>query len=329
MSDLESDLPTPEWLEAHYGLEWDGSHETYGGQMATVLSFDEKRSGEKLVMRVSDGSHIGLDRLLRVHRFLRHQSEQGVKIPLPLESIDGQTATMHEESGMIVEIMPWAFGRHPVRGRVEDARRAAVALARWHAASAEYADLPDEGSIDQNHVNIKALQADMALARKKVNGATIEHRFTEAVAGADAVISDLESIRSGLIDTCLHLDSSPGNIILSNNGDVWFLDCSHSVRGRRVFDVVATSYYFDPVSQHPAGDPRRYDLPDAELSHVFLSEYQTACDPEWTDEETAAVLFEQVLMLVHGATCAALYLDDNLAAQELDGFANLRGLLHS
>ena len=106
-----------------------------------------------------------------------------------------------------------------------------------------------------------------------------------------------------------------------------FIDCSHAVRGRRVFDVATAVYYMDLSSQAPQGDLKRYEKVDAELESAFLTSYRSACEPKWRDEETEADALEYRLMLVHGAVYWTTVYSETDVIQELVAFQRLRETL--
>lgn len=120
--------------------------------------------------------------------------------------------------------------------------------------------------------------------------------------------------------SALHLDVSPGNIILGDDGETWLLDCSHAARGRRVFDVTTAIHYHDPRSVAGMGDPMRYGPDDPSLESSFLGAYTATCDPPWRAEEGEALVLERALMLVHGVTYWVDQLPEETRCEELTRF---------
>lgn len=317
---MEDGVLDPAWFDRVYGLRPRGVVERVGGRMASVYKFTDDASGREFVARVSDADHIPAERLERAHAFLAHLVARGVGTPAPAHTRAGESIAALNAPGRLVEVYPYVRGRHPVRGSAEDARRVARGLAMFHNAGRHYADLPGEEACDQNHVALGRLEADLRRAETIVPGRPYADLFGEYVAEAHGLISGVRELRSRLVETGLHLDANPDNIILGEDGHVHFIDCSHAARGRRVFDVVTAAWYLDPASAAEPGDPSRYAAPDAALEAAFLESYQAHCSPAWQEAETRARCLEKRLMLVHGAVYWALECPEEQAMRELTGF---------
>jgi Ser/Thr protein kinase RdoA (MazF antagonist) len=313
---------TPQWLQDAYGIRWDGVATRLGGKLAQVVRIRDQTTGEDLVVRQSDRNRIGRDRLLRIHRFQQHLSEHDVLTPLPRETSDQTTCAVHPASGQLIEVMPFMAGRHPNRGSREDAARAGEALARFHNAGVRYHDLPGEESCDQNHVALGRLERSVVAARRRLGGSALEALASRYLEDAEDAILGLEGMREELVETGLHLDASPGNIILGKGGQAWFLDCSHAARGRRVFDVVTAIYYHDLSSVAEFGDTRRFAPVDPELDSAFRDGYERVCEPVWKPAETRALLIERHLMLIHGVAYWSKALSEDAFEMVLTGFAS-------
>ena len=313
---------TPQWLQDAYGIRWDGVGTRLGGKLAQVIRIHDQTTGEELVVRQSDPNRIGRDRLLRIHRFQRHLSDNGVPTPLPRETNDRTTCAEHPTSGQLVEVMPFVVGRHPDRGGLEDAARAGEALARFHNAGVEYSDLPGEESCDQNHVALGRLGRSVVAARRTLEGSPLEALANRYLDDAEDTIRRLEGMREELVEAGLHLDASPGNIILAEDGQTLFLDCSHAARGRRMFDVVTAIYYHDLSSVAGFGDARRYAPVYPELESGFRDGYERVCAPAWKPAETRAMLIERHLMLIHGVAYWSKALSEDAFEKVLTGFAS-------
>jgi Ser/Thr protein kinase RdoA (MazF antagonist) len=312
--------PEASWLDEAFGVRPLGVLERIGGNLASVFRFTDEATGRELVARVSDASHIPPARLERAHAFLAHLDANGVRTPLPLRARAGGSHAVDGASGRLVEVYPYVPGRHPARGSVEDATRVARALAAFHSVGNDYADLPGEESCDQNHIALSRLEDDLRRATTAARGKPYESLFTEYVTDADRLIDAIRRLRPRLVETCLHLDANPDNVIFGDDGDVYFIDCSHMARGRRVFDVVTAAWYMDPASAAEPGDPSRYAALNVEVADAFLASYRENCAPAWQDAESEAHGLERHLMLVHGAVYWALECPDEQAMRELTGF---------
>lgn len=314
--------PTPDsaWLGRVYGIRPRSRPERVGGRLASVFRLTDDVTGRELVVRVSDGSRIPPARLERVHTFLTYVDSRGVRAPLPLRARDGRSYAVDGDSQRLVEVYPYIRGRHPARGSADDAARVGQALAQFHNAVIDYTDLPGEEACDQNHVALGRLEADLRRAEQTVSGRPYEGIFREYVADAERLIAGVRDRRAGLIETCLHLDANPDNIIFGDDDHIHFIDCSHAARGRRVFDVVTAAWYLDPASAAEPGDPMRYAVRDAEVAAAFMEAYQSHCAPQWQDAETEARGLEERLMLVHGAVYWARECPEEQAMRELTGF---------
>jgi Ser/Thr protein kinase RdoA (MazF antagonist) len=266
---------------------------------------------------------MGESRKNQVHRFLNHLVERGVRTPLPIPTLSGASYAVDRDGGEILELYAFIEGDIPDVGDMDDTRVVATALAAFHNAGTDFHDLPDEESCDQNHVSLLRLRRDMQRARSASTGKRFAGLLREYLDGSVELVASLERLRGRLVETGLHCDASPANILLTEDGEVWFLDCDHAVRGCRVFDVVTAQYYFDPVCDTAIGDPRRYAEQDVELQTTFEEAYQAVCRPVWSDAETMACVLEQALMLVHGATYWALECSADDALMELTGFREL------
>jgi Ser/Thr protein kinase RdoA (MazF antagonist) len=308
------------WFRATYGVRWSTAPKLLGGRMAKVFGILDETSGKQLVVRLSDASRIDTLRITQVHRFMGHAARKGVHVCLPVGTRDGRTFAVHSEQGYLAEVFPFLEGRHPFPGDAKDAERVATALAAFHSCGAGYDDLPGEESCDQNHVALERLRRDVSEARERSVGESFEPLLSEYLTGAELVIDELQSLRTELIETCLHLDVSPGNVILGADGRVWFIDCSHAARGRRVFDVLTALYYMDLSSQANGGEHARYDDIDPEFESVFLSGYRSGCSPPWKPAEDRAYNLEKRLLLVHATAYWALEAETVEMARELAGF---------
>ncbi len=320
-------VPEREWLEETFGILWSGEYTVLGQKLAGVFRIQDEQNMRELVVRMSVPDRIDEERLEQVHRFLFHCADQGVKTPVPLRASNGHTIVRHEHSGRLVEVFPFVKGRRPEVGDIQDGRRIAAGLASFHKAGVSYRDLPGEESCDQNHVALERLQKDVQRAKRAAAGQPYESLFIEAIAEMDTLIASLNRLRGGLVDTGLHLDVSPGNTILSEDGAVWFIDCSHAARGRRVYDVHAACYCLDRSCAASVGDSRRYEPIDQKLTEAFLESYQAACQPPWMCEETEAYRLERRLALVHGAAYWVLEEAAEDAEKELFGYRRLRARL--
>lgn len=107
-------------------------------------------------------------------------------------------------------------------------------------------------------------------------------------------------------------------MIIDRERQLWFIDCNHASRGRRVFEVCVSLYYLAPHSDLPWGEPARYRLVDEGVEAAFLEAYREVCDPPWREEESAALANERMLMFIHGVTCWVGMRDDEEVHEELD-----------
>ena len=135
---------------------------------------------------------------------------------------------------------------------------------------------------------------------------------------AERWVESIDRLRPDLVETGLHLDTGPQNMIIDEEGQLWFIDCNHSSRGRRVFEVCVSMYYLAPCSDAPWGEPTRYRLVDGSVEAAFLDAYREVCKPPWRDEESAALAIERMLMFIHGVTCWISMGDEETAREELD-----------
>ena len=323
----QEDVPDPEWLVHTYGIQLRGQLQALGGELAKVTKIHDGRIDRQLVIRISDPARIGGTRLAQVHRFLEYMSEREVRTPIPLRTCEGQTYAVYPELGKLVEVFPYIEGRSPQSGNIEDTRRVAAALARFHNAGVPYEDLPEEESCDINHVGLERLKIGVNRARTTSAGSIFETLLYNYLADAEMLVESLQKLRPGLVQTGLHLDASPDNILLTADGEVWFIDCSHAVRGRRVFDLATAVYYIDRTSRASRGNPQRYEDLDPELESAFLETYRSVCKPGWRNAETEAYALEHQLMLIHGAAYWATEYSESDVMQELIGFQRLRDSL--
>jgi Ser/Thr protein kinase RdoA (MazF antagonist) len=320
MKHQDGDSLDTAWFGAIYGIRWSTAPTRLGGRLARVFAILDETSGRQLVVRLSDPFRIDESRITQVHRLMRHISRQGVHLALPMRTQDDRTFAVHRKRGYLAEVFPFKEGRHPTPGDVGDAARVATALAAFHDGGAEYEDLPGEESCDQNHVALERLRRDVSEARERSVGEAFEPILSEYLTGAELVIDELQSLRKDLVETCLHLDVSHGNVILGTNDRVWFIDCSHAVRGRRVFDVLTALYYMDLSSQAGSGEPGRYEDIDPDLESAFLISYRSACSPPWQPAEGLAYMLEKRLLLIHAAAYWVLELETAEVERALVGF---------
>jgi Ser/Thr protein kinase RdoA (MazF antagonist) len=311
------------WFGATYGIWWCIAPTRLGGRLAKVFAILDETSRKQLVVRLSDPSRIGESRITQVHRFMRYISGPGVPLALPMRTQDDRTFAVHRKRGYLAEVFPFIEGRHPTPGDVGDAARVATAMAAFHNRGAEYEDLPGEESCDQNHVALERLRRDVSEARERSAGELFEPLLSEYLTGAELVIDELQSLREDLVETCLHLDVSPGNVILRANDRVGFIDCSHAARGRRAFDVLTALYYMDLSSQAGFGEPGRYEDIDPDLESAFLSSYRSACSPPWKPAEDHAYRLEKRLLLIHAAAYWVLELGLAEVERRLVGYRDL------
>ncbi len=320
---LDDMLPDPEWLKRKYEILWDGRYRAMSGRIAHVVRIACGNTGNPYVLRVSGpgrnsvGSSSAARRLSQVHRFQAHLNDQGVRTVLPLRSFDGKTFSMTEQ-GMTVEVFQFVGGRPPKRGDEADVRLAAAEIARFHNAGVGYRDLPDEEILCMNHLAIDSLVEDVRKMRESTRGKAYHDQFMEYVAETERCVSAIDRLRPDLVETGLHLDTGPQNMIIDNEGQLWFIDCNHASRGRRVFEVCASMYYLAPHSDLPWGEPARYRLVDESVEAAFHETYREVCDPVWRGEESAALAIERMLMFIHGVTCWTTMGDEEDVHEELD-----------
>lgn len=320
---LDDTLPDPGWLNRKYGILWNGRYQDMSGRIAHVVRIACGHTGNPYVLRVSGpgrnsvGSSSAALRLSQVHRFQTHLNDRGVRTVLPLSSFDGKTFSVTER-GMTVEVFPFVEGRPPKRGIESDVRLAGSEIARFHNAGVEYRDLPDEESLCMNHLAIESLVEDVRKMRESTRGKAYHDQLMEYVAETERCVSAIDRLRPALVETGLHLDTGPRNMIIDNEGQLWFIDCNHASRGRRVFEVCVSIYYLEPHSDLPWGEPARYRLVDEGVEAAFLEAYREVCDPSWREEESAALAIEWMLMFIHGVTCWVDMRDDEEVREELD-----------
>lgn len=330
---LSDTLPDPEWLNRKYGILWDGRYLDMSGRIAHVVRIACTNTGNPYVLRVSGpgrnsvGSSSAARRLSQVHRFQAHVNDRGVRTVLPLSSFDGKTFSMTER-GMTVEVFPFVEGRPPKRGDEADVRLAAAEIARVHKECVEYGDLPGEEYLFMNHLAIDSLVEDVRNMRVSTRGKPYHDQFIEYVAEMERCAEAIDRLRPDLVETGLHLDTGPQNMIIDDEGQLWFIDCSHASRGRRIFEVCVSMYYLAPHSDLPWGKPARYRLVDESVEAAFIEAYLEVCEPPWRGEESAALAIERMLMFIHGVTCWVDMRDDKEVREELDRwnacFATLR-----
>lgn len=312
-------LPTPAWLQRQYGIRWDGQCTPLSGTIARVVTIRRTDPDQMLVLRLSDPGRLPRARIEQVHRFQAYLQARGVRTGRPLSSLEGQTVAT-TENGDILEIFPFIPGRPPRRGDRADIRLVADALARLHRAGAAYLDLPDAESLNQNHVALNHLRRDIRRARKRAPGKAFADLYLQYTDRAEQWITALQALHDGLVETALHLDTAPQNMLIDEAGRLWFIDCGHMLRGRRVFEVCVSIFYMDPCSAAPQQDPRRYHPPDPVLAALFLQHYQAACTPPWNAAEDRALALEHMLLLIHGATYWATSWDEYTVQDELIRF---------
>jgi Ser/Thr protein kinase RdoA (MazF antagonist) len=260
----------PEWLSSTYGISWKGESETHAGRFALVLKITDDNTNQCLVVRVTNQDKISKQRLEMVHRFQEYLFVRGVYTGLPIQTSDGKTLTSDEENSRIVEVFPFLEGRSPQRGNLPDTRLVARALAAFHNAGVDYLDLPDEESLDQNHVALQRLRVEVQQTLRDSVGKLYHALLQDYLGNVDTCVSELETLRPDLVETSLHLNAGPNIIIIGNDGHVWFIDCSHMVHGSRVFEVIVSTNYMNISSVAPLGDPVRYNLWDPELGSAFM-----------------------------------------------------------
>ncbi|MDE3000100.1 MAG: phosphotransferase [Gemmatimonadota bacterium] len=320
---LSDALPDPGWLNRKYGILWDGLYRDMSGRIAHVVRITCGHTGNPYVLRVSgpgrnsEGSSSSAGRLSQVHRFQMHLSDRGVRTVPPLGSVDGKTFSMTER-GMTVEVFPFVEGRPPKRGEEADVGLAAAEIARFHNAGVEYGDLPGEESLCMNHLAVSGLQTDVRKLRVSTMGKPYHDQFIEYVAEMERCVEAIKSLRRHLLETALHLDTGPRNMIIDGERKLWFIDCNHASRGRRIFEVCVSMYYLAPHSDLPWGEPARYRLVDESVEAAFLEAYRDVCEPPWREEESAALAIERMLMFIHGVTCWTTMADEETVLEELD-----------
>ena len=253
---LDYKLPSPEWLRQKYGIRWDGQYRDLSGNIAHVVKIESK-DNDPYVVKVTDPNRISQDRLSMVHRFQTHLSEHGVRTVLPLKSHIGETY-LTTEQGMTIEVFPFIQGRPPERGNTCDIRLVGSEIGRLHSAGTEYLGLDGEESLYQNHLAINRLLEEIREKRESTRGKSFHKQYIKYVASTERWVEVIESLRPGLVESGLHMDTGPQNMIIDEEGQLWFIDCAHTVRGRRVFEVCVTLYYLDPCSDLPLGESSRY-----------------------------------------------------------------------
>jgi Ser/Thr protein kinase RdoA (MazF antagonist) len=318
------DFPDSDWLLRTYGIVCDDDRTVLAGKMAKVCVIHDVAIDRELVLRITDARKFSLERLQRVHRFLDHQYKHGVRTVRPISTFEGASCALYDES-RIVEVYPFIEGRQPDRGDGPDIALVAHALADFHNAGSSYTDLPDEGSLDQNHVGLKRFRETIRHAEELAtltNETILSNMLAQHLSSVEAVIGEIERLRPQLAQTALHLDTGPNNIIIDDDGAAWFIDCNHALLGRRTFDVACTLYYHDLSSVAQAGDSRKYTHVDFALTERFMTAYTKTCDPAWHGEEEYVAGLEYRLMLAAGM-CYRVEYEPEHALIELSRFLPL------
>ena len=295
------ELPNPEWLNRQYGICWDGQYCDMSGNFARVARIESKEDGRSLVLRISDPGRISKERLKRVHRYQAHVNTQGARTVLPWKTLEGDTVSTTVQ-GMTMEVFPFVPGRSPRRGDSTDIRRVGCELGRLHSAGTDFSQLYGEESLFQNHLAINQLMVEVREKRESTRDNIFHEQFIEYVEETERWIEAIESRRNGLVETGLHMDTGPQNMIIDSEDELWFIDCAHMVRGRRVFEICVTLYYLDPSSGKQLGEPARYQLAVESVEAAFLDGYTDNCEPPWSDQESVALGIERMLMFIHGVT---------------------------
>lgn len=320
---LSDALPDPEWLSRKYGILWDGQYRDMSGRIAHVVGIACRNTGKPYVLRVSDPGRNSEDswslnrRLSQVHRFQMHLRNHGVRTVLPLRSLDGKSF-LKPEPGLTVEVFPYVDGRPPKKGNEADVRLTAAEIVRLHNAGTGYRDLPDEELLTMNHLAVNRLQAKVREMRESTRGSAFHDQFLTYVKDTERCVKAIDRLRPRLVETGLHLDTSPQNIIIDDEGNLWFIDCNHASRGRRVFEVCVSMYYLASHSDSPWGESTRYRLVDENVEAAFLESYGEVCNPAWREEESTALAIERMLMFIHGVTCWISMGDEVAVRDELD-----------
>lgn len=316
-------LPDPDWLYRKYGFVWDGQYRDMSGKIAHVVRIACRNTGKPYVLRVSDpgrnseGSLSLARRLSQVHRFQMHLRNHGVRTVLPLQSLEGKTF-LTTEPGLTVEVFPFVDGRPPKKGNEPDVRLTGAEIARLHSAGVGYRNLPDEERLTMNHLAVDRLQANVRKMRDSTRGSAFHDQFLTYVKDTEHCVEAIDRLRPRLVETGLHLDTSPQNMIIDHEGNLWFIDCNHASRGRRVFEVCVSMYYLAPHSDSPWGESTRYRLVDENVEAAFLESYRDVCKPAWREEESTALAIERMLMFIHGVICWTSMGDEETVRAELD-----------
>lgn len=317
-------LPPP-WLVNTYGIHWTGEYSLLKANgRTTVLKIWDHQAKCQWILRLTDPNHLGLTHMAQVHRFQAFLWANEVRTPLPCHARSGQTCCIHPQSGQLVEVFPFIEGRHPQPGHSEDVRSVATALARFHQVGLEYRDLLGEESLDQNHVALERLRRSVAHTLVFAKGRGYEALAQAYLSDVDRLIERIQTLRSHMVETTLHLDTGIGNLIMGADQQVWFLDCGHALRGRRIFEVVTSMYYLDHSSSVPLGESQRYRTIDPGVETVFLDSYTAICTPIWRDVETQLIPVERLLMLLHGITCWVEMFAEAVVEEELYRFQDYR-----
>ena len=328
---MNYELPGPEWLGQNFGIHWDGKYHDLNGNFARVARIESKNNGGSFVVRISDPGCNPPDRMKGVHRFQTYLSTQGVRTVLPLKSLGDETF-LTTDQGMTVEIYPFVQGRSPEKGNSTDIRLVGNEIGRLHSAGTGYVELGGEESLYQNHLALNRLMEEVLEKRESTRGMSFHRQYIEYVAETERWIEAIENLRPGLVETGLHLDTGPQNMIIDEEGQLWFIDCAHMVRGRRVFEVCVTLYYLDPCSDAPPGEPARYRSAVEKVETSFLAGYRETCDPSWSPEEEEALRIERMLMFIHGTTYWTARWDEETVLSEFtrwnEYYADLRAKLH-
>ncbi len=306
--------------------------ERLGGRLADVFAFTDRDTGRKFALRVCPEQRVDRKTIRNVYQFLRRidseliESGSNVRVLSPISTRTEDAFVKLESPSRIAELYPFISGCHPRVGDVDDLKVVARALATFHATGLKQtflALLPDAESVSHNHAGLGNVERQAIEALETANRMGLRKPFARYYDYLEQTLKELEQLLPYIAVTCLHLDTGPANIIIRDDGETWFIDCGHTVRGRRTFEVFVTMYYFDRCASASVGDSLRYKRIDSTTWQTFRDEYARHAVPRWCDTDEHALELEYRLLIIQGMCYTITTKDRETARIELESYKPL------
>jgi len=262
--------------------------EAGGGTAGRNVVFSTEKG--RFFLRGRNPKYCTQEEIVYDHSLMRHLSERGVPVPLPIVSSEGKTWLRIDE--FIYELYEFIEGRPFEPKSVLDLQRVSRALATYHLATEGFTPEGSKPRAEKREGHPSKIMPILEEMQRKAKGAayrTVSYLISQLLAVQERLPDEEYSRLRHLI---IHGDFHPANIIFGYDGRVYFTDFDWASMQARAIDISDGIIFFAGRRESEVDGSNIVSLTqtfemDLERTKIFLEAYQE--EGELSEDEIEAI----------------------------------------